>query len=172
MSFGIGLLIKLLLRMGIPQKFAGIAADLILVGVVVGGCWWIVDSIGDRREASVRAEWRAADDARALAAVTVVANDNAALVFDLWEFSENKAAVKTARANRNWEQSERLNNELFAKLGTSQPGSCDGGNIPDVAAAVDWVWREAARAGDQRAVPGPQGGEGSDGAPAGTTATP
>jgi len=151
------------------RRYIAIAAGVI---ALIGALVWAVDAIGDAREEKVRAEYDARDRAAAVKQLTTIANENAAIAIDIQAFADKKAEVKATRSNRNWEQSERLNNDLFKKIANSAPGPCNAADIGAVSDAIDWVWSEAARAGDPRATGGAEGGPRPDGTDSRTIAAP
>lgn len=149
----------------IARHWKPIAGALALAVIV-----WRIDAYGDRRDAEGYDRRVAEEQAAAVAALAEVANDNAAAVLEVQARADVKAAAVARRKETNWERSERLNHELYAKVAAARPGPCDAADIPAIAVAVDGVWREAARAGDPRATGDREGGAGSDGAVSGAAA--
>jgi hypothetical protein len=63
MTFALGFLIKLLLRWGVPQKFASIAADGIVLFLIAGALWAVHSHIWHAGYDAANAEWQARQQA-------------------------------------------------------------------------------------------------------------
>lgn len=96
MGFAIGLLIKLLLRWGVPQRFAGIAADAIVVLLIGGAVWGVHSHIWNAGYDARKAE----DDAAQQAAQAEAQADSLEIVdaFSIQDAEAQAALVSTKAA--------------------------------------------------------------------------